>query len=70
MCYKHTGIIQFYLESGIAQLILAHFAFDIFVLLPDINTKTPSPSLVAFLNNTVQRKVASLLPVRNAQADS
>lgn len=66
MCYKYTWIIQFYLESGIEQLILVHFAFDIFVFLSDINIKTPSPSLVAFLNNTVEKKVSS---VRNAQTD-
>lgn len=66
MCYKYTWIIQFYLESGTEQLILVHFAFDIFVFLSDINIKTPSPSLVAFLNNTVEKKVSS---VRNAQTD-
>lgn len=66
MCYKYTWIIQSYLESGTEQLILVHFAFDIFVLLPDINIRTPSPSLVAFLNNTVKKKVSS---VRNAQTD-
>lgn len=67
MCYKYTWIIQFYLESSAAQLILVHFAFDISVLLPNINIRTPSHSLVAFLNNTVEKKVSSLLSVRNAQ---
>lgn len=56
MCYKYTWIIQFHLESGAAQLILVHFAFDSFVLLPNINIRIPSPSLVAFLNNTVEKK--------------
>ena len=70
MCYKYTWIIQFYVESGVAQLILVHFAFDIFVLLPDINIRTPPSSLVAFLNNTVEKKVSSLLSVRNTQTDS
>lgn len=40
MYYKYTWIIQFYLESGTEQLILVHFAFDVFVLLPDINIRT------------------------------
>lgn len=70
MCYKYTWIIQFYLESDIAQLILVHSAFDIFVLLSDINTRILSPSLVAFFNNTMEQKVSSLLSVRNAQTDS
>lgn len=66
MCYKYTWIIQLYSESGAAQLILVHFAFDIFVLLPNTDIRTPSPSLVAFLNNTMEKK-ASLFSVRNAQ---
>lgn len=67
MCYKYIWIIQFYLESGAAQLILDHFAFDSFVLLPNTNMRTPYPSLVAFLNKTMEKKPSSSLSVRNAQ---
>lgn len=66
MCYKYTWIIPFSLESGITQLILVHLVFDTFVLLPDITIRTLSPSLVSFLNNTVEKKVSPLLSVRNA----
>lgn len=70
MCYKYMWIIQFCLESGVAQLILVHFAFDIFALLPDTGIRTPSPSLVTFLNNTVKKQVSSLSSARNAHTDS
>lgn len=66
MCYKYIWIIQFYLESGAAQLILDHLAFDSFVLLPNTNIRTPSPWLVAFPNKTMEKK-ASLWSGRNAQ---
>lgn len=67
MCYRYIWIIQLYLESSAAQLILVHFAFDSFVLLPNANIRTTFPSMVAFLNNTMEKKASSLLSVRNAQ---
>lgn len=67
MCYKYIWIIQFYLESGAAQLILDHFASDRFVLLTNTSIRTPSPALVAFLNKTMEKKASPLFSVRNAQ---
>lgn len=55
MFYKYVWTINFYLELGVAQWILASFAFQMFVLAPDINIRTPSPSFIPFLDKTVEK---------------